>query len=386
MAGFPWGGSEELWADMADYAVEQSHELTVSVLQWPEPHPKIKNLSAKGVKFYFRNNPGMETQKRRSKVVGGLARKVVTVRKRWRKYSKDYADLLEPESDIVCISQGATYDILSNRDLADSISDSNIPFVLICQFNSDDVVPSSSARQRAIDFYKRAHRVIFVSDANRKTAERQLAIPLSNAVILKNPVNLTDITPVSWPAGSLSIANVARLDARYKGQDLMLEAFSASHWSERDWTLNLYGTGPDKEYLASLASFYGIDKHVRWHGQVSDVRKIWAENHILAMPSRAEGTPLALIEAMLCARPAVVTDVGGMAEWIEDGKTGFIADAATPKLISKSLERAWERKDEWSVMGEIAHKVALQRIDKSPGRTLLNLVEKVVAESDREQL
>ena len=41
-------------------------------------------------------------------------------------------------------------------------------------------------------------------------------------------------------------------------------------------------------------------------------------NHLLVLPSRAEGTPIALVEAMICARPAVVTDVGGNVEWLED--------------------------------------------------------------------
>ena len=52
--------------------------------------------------------------------------------------------------------------------------------------------------------------------------------------------------------------------------------------------------------------------------------------------------PLALVEAMLCGRTAVVTDVGGNAEWIEDGETGFVAEAATAKSFGAALkERGW---------------------------------------------
>lgn len=57
------------------------------------------------------------------------------------------------------------------------------------------------------------------------------------------------------------------------------------------------------------------------------------------MPSRFEGLPLAMVEAMLCARPVVATDVAGHAEIIEDGVTGFLADAPTAGSMAAALER-----------------------------------------------
>ena len=54
------------------------------------------------------------------------------------------------------------------------------------------------------------------------------------------------------------------------------------------------------------------------------------------MCSAAEGKPLALTEAMVCGRPAVVTDVGGNAELIEDGITGFVAESAMRELVGRS--------------------------------------------------
>ncbi len=54
------------------------------------------------------------------------------------------------------------------------------------------------------------------------------------------------------------------------------------------------------------------------------VPDIWAANHLLVMPSRFEELPLAMVEAMLCARPVVATDVAGHKEIIEEGVTGFL--------------------------------------------------------------
>ena len=81
------------------------------------------------------------------------------------------------------------------------------------------------------------------------------------------------------------------------------------------------------------------------------------------MPSIAEGTPLALIEAMICGRPSVVTNVGGNSAIVKDGITGFIAQAPTTALLDQALERAWMEKNNWSVMGNRAHEDIMNNLD-----------------------
>jgi len=81
-----------------------------------------------------------------------------------------------------------------------------------------------------------------------------------------------------------------------------------------------------------------------------------------------------LVEAMLCGRPAVVTDVGGNTEWIEDGRTGFVAEAPTAKSFGAALERAWLAQADWQKMGIQGRKKALIKFDNSAGKTLLQIV------------
>ena len=64
-------------------------------------------------------------------------------------------------------------------------------------------------------------------------------------------------------------------------------------------------------------------KNVHFRGHVNDIRAIWEQNHLLVLPSRYEGLPLALVEAMWCGRPAVVTDVGGNAELCVGKRNGI---------------------------------------------------------------
>jgi glycosyltransferase involved in cell wall biosynthesis len=85
---------------------------------------------------------------------------------------------------------------------------------------------------------------------------------------------------------------------------------------------------------------------------------------------------LALLEAMFCARPAVVTDVGGNAEWTEDGQTGFVAEAPTAKSFAAALERAWVARAKWHLMGNQAHDNAITKFDKSADTSLLGILFK----------
>ena len=91
-------------------------------------------------------------------------------------------------------------------------------------------------------------------------------------------------------------------------------------------------------------------------GYVPAAGDIWREQHVLLLPSRGEGRPLALLEAMMASRPAVVTDVGGIAETVEDGINGWVAESAAPASFAAAMERAWTDRGQWRQMGEAGHR------------------------------
>jgi glycosyltransferase involved in cell wall biosynthesis len=367
LKGGPWGGSEELWAAMAHAAIEHGHEVLISTLRWSEPHPKLISLRAHGAKLYYR--PRLTTSK-----LGQLQGKVLS----------PFRALFKQRPDIILINQGGTYDPLMDNlgDLFPQLYSSGIPYVVLCHRNESSFVPSPALRAKAARWFQGAARVLFVAEDNLRTAERQLAQALPNARVVRNPVNLDDCDPVPWPSIELpQLANVARLDASFKGQDLLLEALSHKAWRDRPWHLNVYGTGPDRDYLETLAQHFGLARRVTFHGHVGDVRSIWANNHLLVLPSRREGTPLSLVEAMLCGRPAMVTDVGGNAEWITEGEDGFIAKGDSVAEIFNAMECAWAAQGKWHLLGQTAHAAATARFIPQPGKQLLNEIISSVPES-----
>jgi glycosyltransferase involved in cell wall biosynthesis len=155
-------------------------------------------------------------------------------------------------------------------------------------------------------------------------------------------------------SSELRLACVARLDPAAKGQDILLEALAHPSWAARRWRLTLYGDGPSRTGLARLVERFQLNDRVVFAGHVSIVEEIWASNHVLTMPSRFEGLPLAIVEAMLCARPVMATDVGGNSEIIENGVSGILAAAPTIASVREALEVLWTRRENLRDMGKAA--------------------------------
>ena len=96
------------------------------------------------------------------------------------------------------------------------------------------------------------------------------------------------------------------------------------------------------------------------------------------MPSRIEGLPLTLVEAMLCGRPVVATRVAG-AELIEDGITGFLAEAPTVGSVGEALERFWARREEAREIGAMAARKIRDLVPADPPRVFADKLKKLLA-------
>ncbi len=373
MSGSPWGGSEELWATTAQHALDTGNGVALSIYRWPTLPPRIAELQRRGARLYQRINPNQLSPLRR--VLNSLRSTLAS----------PFDRLFSLNPDVICISEGKMYESLSLKGLVPRLYTSAIPYLVICHGNNEMRIPHEQQRKSAILFFRGARHVIFVSQRNIAIAERQLATKLVNAQVLQNPLNLSDLSPMPWPAAQqLCMAMVGRLEAGIKGHDVLFEILSSPRWKNRQWFLRVFGDGPDRRYLENLAHHYGIAQHIEFPGYVSDVRSIWASSHLMVMPSRSEALPIALLEAMICGRAAVVTDVGGISEWVEDERTGFMAAGPSVTSFGAALERAWLRKDMLETIGLEAHRCVKKRVDPQPGKTLFHLVRKAVQSGDRQ--
>ena len=374
----PWGGSEELWARMAQVALRDGHRILSLTSSWPEIPNSLQQLRERGAKIKFQEFPSAIATKssrrylRMLQLIGGSDRGSVEELQRYR----EFYPLKKWNPHVVCVNLGWSYEFMFRPGLPEYLQTGSAPYVLLIQYVDDRYFPKASEEREAIrHVIEQAAQVVFVAERNRADVERHLATRLDHAVVVRNPINLSTTDIVSWPCGDeVAMASVARLSVRAKGQDLLFDTLAQPPWQERSWTLNIYGTGPDRNYLESLAAHFGLAEKIRFHGHIQDVRQIWADNHLLVLPSRGEGTPMSLVEAQVCGRPATVTDVGGNLEWVEEGTTGFVAAAASTSGVAAALERAWKERAKWREMGQRAHTAAMAKIDGDPGKTLLSLV------------
>jgi L-malate glycosyltransferase len=361
-----WGGSEELWVRTASLALESNHEVYISIYAWETVHESILALKNKGAILLMRPNESAYSATITKKIYFRLNRIFK---------GDSFKKIFSFELDVLLISQGGTYDFTWNKDFRNFLYHSNVDrMFLINQFNSEHEVLSSSDIVHAKNIFKKMTRVFFVSERNKNVAERQIACRISNAQIISNPIKVAYNKIQYIHSSKLSMAIVGRLDANVKGHDLLIQALSSPSLNGMDWELNIYGEGTDEEYLKELVNFYKLTHKIHFKGFEKDVRKIWELNHILVLTSFAEGTPLSLLEAMACGRTAVVTDVGGCGEFIEDGVNGFLIKAPTVNLIEIALEKMFAHKSHIESMGDLCLSKIQDVIKDKPEHMLYNIL------------
>lgn len=368
-----WAGSEELWYAMAERALKRGIAVTVCIIRPRGEHPKWKALQREGAQLF---SEGARDSYSRS-IRYRIAARTDLLGARLAAAARDRLSPLRPFfatcPDVVLVSDGAS---IPKREIIGILMThlASQPYIILSQANLGEI-PETSLRKAAAAYYRNATYALFVAHDSLRATERQIIERLPNARVVRNPVNLESLESVAWPqTPTLHFASVARLFCLAKGHDILFAALGDGRWRDRDWRLSLYGRGSDETYLRELARFYAIDDRVSFCGQVEDIRAVWKSHHACLLPSRFEGTPLAMVEAMICGRPVIGTAVAGIPEWVEEGRSGFIAPSATAVSYADALERAWERREEWPAIGKDARENALRLHDPNPGETLLSLV------------
>jgi glycosyltransferase involved in cell wall biosynthesis len=362
----PWGGSEELWYKAAKLAIARGHSVVTLTQRWPDVPAKVEKLRLLGANTQFYYTP-----------IHTILDKI-NIRLRLKQNVPEIVPQLD--ADLYVISNGSVFDFIYNRQTIAGILASGKPYIMISQHNVENgnIVPDAQ-REYAIDVVTRAKAFYFVSDRNLQVAERQIPHRISNSIVISNPINIKDCLVKPYPKSErLLMACVARLDCAFKGQDILLQVLSSKAWRSREYRLNLYGSGPHLKYLQQLVKFYNLTDKVSIVGHVNDIDELWMNNQVMILPSLSEGTPLALMEAMLSGRAALSTDVGGNATYIRDGDTGFLADVASVSCIAMAMEKVWASKAELSEMGVRAFNHALKITDLYPEKTLLDFIEQII--------
>jgi glycosyltransferase involved in cell wall biosynthesis len=142
----------------------------------------------------------------------------------------------------------------------------------------------------------------------------------------------------------------ARLEEQ-KGHAVLLEALAAARRRGLDFVVALAGDGSLRASLERRAAELGLTDCVRFLGMVEEIGPLLAAADAVLMPSRWEGLPLTLLEALARARPVVASAVGGIPEVIEDRVSGRLVPPGDVAALAEALEWLHRRADLAAALG-----------------------------------
>ena len=200
--------------------------------------------------------------------------------------------------------------------------------------------------------------IVGVCDATTNNMKSAHSAPARKIVRVYNgTVPLARVAKEQWPPkNGFTLVYVGRLEP-VKNHVLLLNAFRTALASMPDLRLWMVGDGSERKRLESLATELGIAAAVTFWGQQLDVAPFFSAADAFVMSSKSEGLPMSLLQAFSLGLPAIVTDVGGMAEVVRLAQAGLVVHASDPGAMAKailSLASSPTEREQFSMNAETA--------------------------------
>lgn len=316
--GLGGGGAERVMSIVVNYWVSKGWDVTLLLLVPPttapfyqlDPRIKLKSLG----------------------VAGKSTSKLAAIAKTWQRVMVLRQEIIRSNPDVTIgfMNSVNVYVILACLGL-------NIPTIV-----SEHMYPGCTDANKIWQFIiKRAYRY-----ADLITVLTQSALPFYpehkgyRAIVMPNPITVPG--PVGSTTGLLqapSLLAVGRLHPQ-KGFDLLLKAFHRIHTKYPDWQITILGEGPMRSELEALRSQLKLTDCVHLPGLVGNVRDYLDRADLFVMPSRFEGFPMALCEAMACGLPVISADcLSGPRDIIDDGINGILVTTENVDALATGLDK-----------------------------------------------
>lgn len=217
--------------------------------------------------------------------------------------------------------------------------------------------------------------------SNSKSVLEKLGEFVTNDKLVHTP------NPVSRPVDSgVNIDNegtrynfiltVGRLHPQ-KGYDLLFRAFSQIRSDLEGWKLRVVGEGDHEKELKTLAKKLEINDVIEWMGTHSDLTGLYLESKIFVLPSRWEGVPNAMLEAMSHRLPVLASNVEGILEYIAPDKSGLIFEVEDVEGLSEGLKRLVQDKNLRLLLAQGGYDVVKEMFDRKPIESWLSAINRL---------
>jgi glycosyltransferase involved in cell wall biosynthesis len=192
---------------------------------------------------------------------------------------------------------------------------------------------------------RQCQSIIAVSEASGRRMIATQHLPESKLVVIPNGVAVPVVAPEAARAArqalgiepqTLLVGGVGQLIPR-KAFDRLVEALGSLQKGSIDVACVLIGAGPERDRLESLARARGV--RLVLPGYRADPYPAMASFDVAVLPSRAEGMPLVVLEAMALGVACIATPAAGTVELIETERSGLIVPADDVAALAVALER-----------------------------------------------
>ena len=231
----------------------------------------------------------------------------------------------------------------------------------------------------------RTNRILFASAQVMDGYLKQTGIAAAKCLVIPNGVAVSEVAhskaelrrQLGWSDHERVVVSVGRLSPE-KGYDDLLTAFAATQRQFPSARLVLIGDGDQRPALQQLQGQLGLNGEVTFAGLQDDVSRWLAAADVYVQPSRREGLPLAVLEAMAAGLPVIATRVGDLGQLITDGRTGYLVPAEHPEALAQILTHVLTHlNQQWSVI-EAAQQTVRQHYSSE---SMVRAVERVYADA-----
>ena len=235
---------------------------------------------------------------------------------------------------------------------------------IIAVENSPMGVRSELSRKLKAGAAKRFAAHVAVGDRAARLVEADIGAASGSVEVIPNAVPV--LPHVRGTEAEVAVVSGARVVAvsRFdpvKGLDVLLRAVALADTV----ALDIIGDGPERAALEALISELGIEDRVTLLGWCEDARARLESYDLFVLPSRLEGMPMSLIEAMHAGIAVISTDVGSVREVVEDGVSGRVVAPEDPAGLAAAISELLADDKARSTMAEAGLARALERFSST---------------------
>lgn len=328
------GGAERVIVNLAEYFHAQDYEVfVVTKLREKDEYvlnPQIHRIIADITR----------EEETASRIQNFFAR-VAKLRNIWKE--------TDPDLIVSFIRKNNVMALLSSRFLS-------IPVVVSVRSAPERELQGKMMKKISLFLFHFADGIVLQTTQAKSFFSKSLQ---KKSVILPNSVNPAFINEMQTTDRKKEIVTVGRID-RNKNQRMLIEAFIRIAEKYPEWSLHIYGKGETEEIsLKRLVEDFHLDKQIVFEGQVSDVASKIKDASIFVLPSKCEGMPNALMEAMALGVAPIATDCpcGGPADLINNGENGILIPVDDKEALQEALVTLMDNEKYCKEMGKEASNI-----------------------------